>query len=285
MRAGKLGIVVLMLAIVGTLSMAWVMSMDVEEHEVTRYSELAEITTLFESQQTPTFTEYSPSTNYTGYYTDSQPDYFSGVTATTTSKPNQYRLDLPPLSDVSSRLDLSDVQYTSTPTMHYWAVSSSQITKAVNMVDLSDVVDSLQLDADTIIMTSDRGDYSTGGFFSFYVRSWLGSGAPNIMLRSPDVTGQIIFNESGALVPFGDASGVPTPILSASYDVGSRSVTLYTGADQSGTVGVYSISDVVVIWNNDHNGRFWLGNTGTVRAVDFPAAAYMDPSYGVQMEG
>ena len=69
-KAGVLGVAILMVAIVGTLMGSWVMSMDVEEEQVIKYDPLADIVGLFDSEQTPTFTEYSPSTNYTGYYTD-----------------------------------------------------------------------------------------------------------------------------------------------------------------------------------------------------------------------
>ena len=100
-----------MLALMGTILGAWIMSMDVNETTVTKYNPLAEITGEFDKEQTPDFVEYNPSTNYTGYYT---PDsvvgdnkYFDGVEYKE-SAPNNYRLNLQPITDSSATYTLSD---------------------------------------------------------------------------------------------------------------------------------------------------------------------------------
>ena len=88
-RQGMLGVAVLAVAIAGALIGAWVMSMDVEEREVINFSPLTDITGLFDTEMAPQFTDYSPSSNYTGYWTSTSVDgetrYFDGVDYTPAS--------------------------------------------------------------------------------------------------------------------------------------------------------------------------------------------------------
>ena len=99
-RQGMLGVAVLAVAIAGALIGSWVMSMDVEEREVINSSPLTDITGLFDTEMAPQFTDYSPSSNYTGYWTPSSvidnERYFDGVDYTPANRANNYRVNLPP---------------------------------------------------------------------------------------------------------------------------------------------------------------------------------------------
>ena len=76
---GRLGAMILVLGIVFAVLGSYVLSLDVQEHEVTKYEYVTDLTGLFETTQAPTFIDYNPSENYTGYYTSASKPYFDGV--------------------------------------------------------------------------------------------------------------------------------------------------------------------------------------------------------------
>lgn len=281
---GYLGVCLIVVAVVLTIGASYVMSLDVEEKEVTRYSQVAELTGLFESDQSPAFINYNPSTNYTGYYTDEDTKYFDGVKVTTTLQPNQYRLNLAPESDTTDTLDLSDVSYTGTIRLHYWYdASETQRSVDVNRMLVSDLITALGTEAEVVTITSDTGSWTTGGFFTFYLTDWT-SGS-NADLRAPSVSGTLQFNESGTVLPWRDASQVPTPVLGGVYDSSTETVVLYSDSELKTSIGTFTASSVYVLWNNDHSGAFKLGSSGTIRETDYPTRTFMDIRQGVQLEG
>lgn len=281
---GYLGVCLVIVAIVLTVGASYVLSMDVEEREVTRYSQVAELTGLFDSEQSPAYINYNPSTNYTGYYTDESTKYFDGVKATTTLQPNQYRLNLAPESDTTGELDLSDVSYTGTLRLHYWYdANETQRSVDVNRILVSDLITALGTSAEVVTITSDTGNWTTGGFFTFYLADNVSSG--NADLRAPNVSGMLTFSEGGRLIPWGNAEQVPTPILGGVIDSSTNTIVLYSDADLRTSIGTFTASSVYVLWNNDHSGAFKLGSSGEMRETDYPPRTFMDIRSGVQLEG
>lgn len=284
MRNGMLGVVIIAIAISIALFGSYLAGVTPHEEEYTNFEYLTDVNVLFDYDTTPRYIDYDPSTNYTGYHTTEEPEYFAGVKAITTTKVNQYKLNLGPLSDVTEALDLSEVQYTSTIRFHYWTNNEGQTSKDVNQMTVNELIGALNIDADSIIITSNQGSYQTGGFFSFYLDQWkVGS---NIFMRAPDVTGDLKFRDSadGPSVSIGDASTVTVPVLCGIYDSATGNIALYTDVEKKNLLGTYLASNVVVLWNNTHSGTFWLGNQGTTRAIEYPPKTYMDPAYGVKLE-
>lgn len=283
-----MGVVVLMVAIVGTLMGSWVMSMDVEENEVTRYNPLADIVGLFDSEQTPTFTEYSPSTNYTGYYTDDSvignTHYFDGVDYSPSERPNAYKIQEAPNSMYSGTVDLSNVEgenhgiidlyrgkdlafYRGTPEM----LKLTDLLTALgysnyNLVYFTNVnnnIDWTQLETDWV------------GFCSVSMIGQPEYGTDIIAVKTPGVPLEV----SGSYASWNWMN----PIVAAKYDKASNSVQLFYDNAMTNSAGVFSIDDAYIMWGN-RSGTYVLGDSIMMEGYDLPSPSYMDPSAGVTME-
>lgn len=80
---GYFGACICVLALLGTAISGFVLNVDQESREVTRYSYVADVSGLFSYSDAPEYISYNPSTNYVGY-----DDY---VTYTNSSSANNYR--------------------------------------------------------------------------------------------------------------------------------------------------------------------------------------------------
>jgi len=70
MRDGTLGVVIVAIAMVLSFAGAYIAGVDSEVQEVTRYNYLTVVDGLFETEQSPQYIEFDPSSNYTGYYSE-----------------------------------------------------------------------------------------------------------------------------------------------------------------------------------------------------------------------
>lgn len=114
-REGMLGVVVVALALMGAVFVSYFAGVESEQREYTAYEYMADVSGLFEYDQSPTYIEFDPSTNYTGYYStntgeywpDGYVDYVSNVNPTTGEiRPNNYRIELEPTNATESNVPL-----------------------------------------------------------------------------------------------------------------------------------------------------------------------------------
>ena len=91
-KAGTVAVVVVMLSLVGTIALGVLLSVESQDHTVTKYRELSDVSGLFEYTDAPEFITYNPSSNYTGYRADSSTSYLSGITWTESSTVNSYAI-------------------------------------------------------------------------------------------------------------------------------------------------------------------------------------------------
>ena len=298
-KAGVLGVAVLMVAIVGTLMGSWIMSMDVEEEQVTKYDPLADIVGLFDSEQTPTFTEYNPSTNYTGYYTDvsviDSVKYFDGVDFTG-SKPNNYRVNLPPTELVSDTKTLSTHTGETDGLMFYIrGVNNNAIdSKGVDayFLTVSDLIDSwsyrdyMKVTMKNVDSDIDWDDYSDieSSWVAFVPKSWFTTETllPTVFFKNPELSVQQIANVD----PEYGKMNFRNPTMACQFDRSTDSVQLFYDTDMTNSAGVFLSSDVYVIFGNASSSSDYLGlgTTLNVAAYKYPGATYLDPSAGVVME-
>lgn len=132
-RNGMLGVVIVALALGGAIFGAYFAGIESVEHEVVKYNELADVTGLFDTDKSPQYIDYDPSTNYVGYYSQESYSeemdkyYFAadevGFTESTTI--NNYKIPLEPIrtgqgviespEDPESPLhgDLQEIDFTS----------------------------------------------------------------------------------------------------------------------------------------------------------------------------
>lgn len=284
MKAGKVGVLVIMISLMGMLGIGWFMSMDVVETEKTVYNELTDITPLFGSEQAPQYTDYMPSTNYTGYYTDDSTingvRYFDGVDYSASVRANVYKLSLAPTSSTyADDYDLSGVTPDSTKLIHYWAVNETvNNVFSVNVVSLDNLVTGLNLTTyNRFIITNDSAvsDYSVTDSFITFARSTDLTGDNNF--KNPELTGNLVV-ESWITVP---ADEVASIILAVDYDINTGLVNAYYDVDMTEKAGIISASDVYLLWGG--SGTFAFSDSIDYTAYRFPGATYMDPTKGVEL--
>ena len=81
----------MVLALLGTIIAGTLLNIEETTSNGTGYRNIADVTGLVSTTTDPYFTEYTPSANWTGYYTEgSDPKYISGVDFTTTTQANNY---------------------------------------------------------------------------------------------------------------------------------------------------------------------------------------------------
>ena len=299
-KPGMLGVAAVTLALVGMLLGSWVMSMDVTEEEVTRYNALTEIGGLFDSEKTPTFTEYNPSTNYTGYYTAESVIggtlYFDGVDYSTASSPNNFRIqEKPTASTVDDDYSLDDLNPTDTVKVGYFYKNIQQWNDR-EMVDdaytmtVSEVAEALGYSSGNVrlVLTStvEPSDYSDlSSYIIFYVPSMIaGPGEANaVWIKDPTLTGTLQQYVSGGLGNgyFTSASQVSNPILGAIWD--GISVTLYYDTGCTRPAGTYAADMVSIAWGGT-SGTASLDDVANLEYYALPNPEYMDPSKGVVMD-
>lgn len=299
-QTGALGVVVVMIALVGMLMGSWVMSMDVTEEEVTKYNALTEIGGLFDSEKTPTFTDYNPSTNYTGYYTgDSVINgkiYFDGVDFSDSSSPNNFRVqESPTSSTVDSSYDLDDLNPTDTVKVGFFYKNTQQYNERLmvddaNTMSISKVAEALgytsgniRLVLKNVATPSDFSDLSS--YVMLYTSSMIaGPGILNAAwVKDPSLTGTLQQYSTGQLGIgyFTDASQVSNPILAAIWD--GISVTLYYDVECNRPAGTYTADSVFVAWGGS-TGTATLDDVAELEYYELPNPRYMDPSKGVVMD-
>ena len=293
-----MGVVVLMLAIVCTLGVAWVMSMDVNEVEVTKYASLVDITDQFETEKSPEYITYNPSSNYTGYYTDDSiigtDKYFDGVEYST-SNPNNYRLNLAPTASDTGSIDLTTVAGATTPTTVYIIEHSyernNNFAKAMvdkKVVSLSSVLDAISVgNSYNQIILKSAEDYDP----SENVFGEIAEMDVCFFITRDNTIEHISIASDAALTINPQQPNAWRPIsVSASIDFRTNSVNLYYDNEQTVQRGIFTLDDVYVVFNTSQsytgsnpNLVFVAGKTLTYDAKAFPDPEYMDPSKGVSL--
>lgn len=297
MRSGKMGVVVIMIAIVATLGVSWVMSMDVTETDVTKYRPLADISGEFQTGQTPQFVEYNPSTNYTGYYTDNsiinETRYFDGVEFTPSERANNFRVQERPTSQViTDNYDLDSLTNTGTIMVSYFNQNTQNVYQYIGVpqakyATITDLLTQISEPSSNFTFTisatdqpSDLSDLSQ--YIAIYTPSMVdGSvGLHGVWLKNPALTGTL--RQSGPTLGSDyvvDAQDVSNPILAAVWD--GVTVQLYYDVARTQSAGIYPPDQVSIAWGGSSSTT--LSSLADVEYLGLPAPVYMDPSQGVEL--
>lgn len=86
---GMLGVCISIVAIMGMVLSGFVLSVDAREVQTVSYDYVTDISGLFDYTDEPTFLDYNPSANWTGYYTD-DPQVTDGIEYSTVDRANSY---------------------------------------------------------------------------------------------------------------------------------------------------------------------------------------------------
>lgn len=305
-RNGYLGTFLIVIAVVLTIMGSYVMSLDVTEQEVTKYSQVAELTGLFDSDQAPAYINYNPSTNYTGYYTDPDTQYYSGVDAQTTSQPNQYRINNAPVSTTSTTPDISNVPTEDVPgtdralaysfyindgesmKVYYAKCKGTLLTTLISDQNLSDYgkirLSSVNSLSDVDVTTSTNDNPLQTGWVFMFPSAWVQRTGFNLIALSDEGTWDYLQTTDEY------RNQIYKACMSCEIDMRTSNVTLYYDNDFQRSIGVFTLDDMMiaysytsrVTWTGPTEIR--LGDNMNITADILPPNEYMDIRYGVTLE-
>ena len=292
-RQGMLGAAVIAVALAGALIGAWVMSMDVEEREVISYSPLTDITGLFDTEMAPQFTDYSPSSNYTGYWTaasvDGETKYFDGVDFTPANRANNYRVNLPPTESSEGTVEMpAESPYSQISGLRVYAyrdgANGNVFSDDVQSIQLSEVIAlvTAQTSGTFRLASNEDADVVLDQTSADIVADWL------IIANKADFRSNDQYHVQ--TIEYRDhAQGVNTNhmlALSCIADLDKRIVTLFYDNNFQTRLADISLDQCVVIYGGEDHATadVILGTDGAYKFELFPANTYMDPSKGVELE-
>jgi len=110
-ESGMLGFLIVVLAIGGGIAGTYLLSAEPTTQEITKYNLVADISGLFDTDESPQYFDYDLSQNYTGYYTEDTVingvNYWGGADFTPTGV-NNYPIRYGPQNETSGQYDLMD---------------------------------------------------------------------------------------------------------------------------------------------------------------------------------
>lgn len=295
-RQGMLGVAVLAVAIAGALIGSWVMSMDVEEREVTVYDPLTDITGLFDTDRAPQYTDYDPSSNYTGYWTNSTiidgVRYFGGVDYTESSRANNFRVNEPPIDSDHGTVTLPDPQTSDIGAVRLgvYTLEDGYEGYLGTDVDCSYLSDVIQLitnkTSGTVRISSVEGvDQIDASQSVLYLDSVIFGNSGNIYRTMYNCCTQEFYDH------FSDSSlRLDYYLLALSCEVNlDRGIcTLYYDNDFSKRVEDVALNNCVVYYGGNAGGIFddtlELDTVAEYNYTEFGPTTYMDPARGVRFE-
>ena len=310
MKAGKVGVLVIMISLMGMLGIGWFMSMDVVMTEKTVYNELTEITPLFGSEQAPQYTDYTPSTNYTGYYTDNSivnnVKYFDGVDYSKSTRANVYAVyDLDSI-DENNTITLSD--YTGTypftdPDTHIVYVyidpdtgfSRAHGNTTSTTVTLESYITAMNLDpsVNLITITSVTNPESTDSVYGQLSEvDWILFSLPNywkyyggsnhIDYATPEWLASR--NLQSGDIDQANNMMYNLPIVACKVDIDQGLAYFYLDKECTKQYGIYSLSDVIISFGGSGTliSNINFGDTADLFAASV-SKNYMDPTKGVEL--
>lgn len=132
-RNGMLGVVVVAVAIGAALFASYFAGIESVEHDVVKYNELADVTGLFDTETSPQYVDYDPSSNYTGYYSEEsysdidnkyyfaedQVYYKPNVDSQGNTRVNNYKIEFIPETNSGLGIDLDTISPVRTEALYY----------------------------------------------------------------------------------------------------------------------------------------------------------------------
>lgn len=179
-ESGMLGFLIIVLAVGGAIAGTILLSAEEQTEEVTKYNLVADVTGLFDADESPQYLDYDLAKNYTGYFTtdtiENEIEYWGGASFTETSV-NNYPVKYKPTgSSTSGTYDLNDYEnlIETTPPgvgkhiqMNYSYGSAGYGVGYGISVTIQSVLNELDLDEyDYVILTSPSANVSDNVYFT-----------------------------------------------------------------------------------------------------------------------
>lgn len=305
-KNGMLGVVVVALAIAGALFISYFAGVDETQNEVMKYEYMTDISSLFEYDTEPTYIEYDPTTNYTGYYSTNShsqelnKDFFAieEVDFTPSNYVNNYTIVQKPIVGDLEQMDIDD---SSASTLSRYAVrwyySDSTLTSDAydwrgDPIRLKAFIDGLNLDPEitnvTIqIATNTNWDATPSGnkieldTFLIIPKSqfdFLSSGWDIVWMTSPsinldkDMYGHKVYH----------------PYRSFDIDLKTGYTKCYESDDMKGTWTQVNTNDLILCYGDStyqvDGQHVNLSDIISYQTFVYYPNQYLDPNDGVRLE-
>ena len=311
-RNGMLGVVVVAVAIGAALFASYFAGIESVEHDVVKYNELADVTGLFDTQTSPQYVDYDPSSNYTGYYSEQsyseemgkyffaedEVDFKPYEDAQHNPRVNNYRVDLEPIFGEIKTVDIStitdehgdplpvtDKTYRLTYVEgqgynNYWRGQPILLSSMIENMEYTENTTQLNYTTRNVDWDASRHGQSVNLDTILIVPSgWLTYEA-----------GELIW---GAIVnPSIDPStvtitgGAHNPVQSMTVDIYTREAKLYSDTDYSVPIGTYDLDKILVFYGDSpypYNYKLNLDVNFEFQEV-ITDRVYLDPNYGVSLK-
>ena len=299
-----LGLLIVTLAIGGSIFGTILLSADENTYQVTKYDYKADVTGLFKGDNTPEFYEFDLSRNYTGYYINSTVfngvKYWGGASFTKASGVNNY-----PINNLYTSVHQQDYTFTEDVsgffTVHVQVLGQSgtdfngqsnvtNYSAEATFISLENFVNDNHLDGyDKITITPIDNQVSNRVLFIMNQEALEAPDIPTIF--NPPLTyveydyRNTYISQSGA-----NAEDVLTACLSCEINVAAHTVNYYytTNANNDYYVKTVDLSYAYLLFGPSHVLEppiTGFGMSAHVLAVNYPPKEYMDISQGVRITG
>lgn len=289
---GMLGVCISVLAIMGMILSGFVLSVDQYDRTVTGYEYVTDISGLFDYSDQPTFIDYNPSANWTGFYT-SDPDITDGINFTGRSEPaNSYPINQENTQLAEKSMDLSqqDLPAANPPgnlSGPYDTVKISDDTTNPNTGDLTSHIGwpRVATVASVLEKATGLGDYNV-------VRIDLNGdviGAPSSSWKVYSIpVGNLGHRADYCILPYSGAFNVSYLMVDAESNIvrgfTSANVQVFQSTTTQTTLSFNQASTETGFPQTDYlNGATQLGTEIGLTSYSTPTPIYMDISQGVSL--
>lgn len=287
-----LGVVVICIALAGALFGAYLAGIETDEHEITAYEYLADMSGEFEFDQSPQYIDFDPNTNYIGYYSTDTGKLFplDKVDFTRYDGVNNYRIATDNSEKWLHQIS-GDSAFSNAHSEIYVKDGETKKARACSgkNVSLSDFIDSLNLEPDirTVRVKSWDNYTALSAEPTNQTVNWAVFTLKSSWQSIENPPGRYINN---VMLATYDAAQIPptypaayTVALSAEIDVATRTVNVYADNELSIFLATYDVSDVVMLYGSG-SGNVSFATAVSIEAQPPVENIYMDPTKGVELK-
>lgn len=315
-----LGVTIISLAIAGAIIGGYLAGIESVEHDVTRFNELADVSTLFEYDTNPQYIEYDPSSNYTGYYSDSSGNYFAidevgytpNVDSNGKTQQNNYKIDQPPDVETTEVKDISDMPETDVPDtedglnlLTFWTGpydpnGRGQYSAVCKGTTLTQLLTYLDYTGEQFVSLASPSDLSVDisgatssnpvetGWLFFFPDSFVSKRDTGQMPNTINLMSREVYDQFEFPSYVSPNNKKALACQSCTIDVRAQQVRLYSDNQYQNWVGTYELSKMYMAYSESTlafiSPSIILSDDATVTVQTFPDASYLNPNYGVQLK-
>lgn len=300
-RNGMLGVVVVAVAIGAALFASYFAGIESVEHDVVKYNELADVTGLFDTETSPQYVDYDPSSNYTGYYSEESYStemgkyYFAEDQVYFTpnedsqgnTRVNNYKIDLKPTEINSGTINLTaEENQELIDRLIYWAYNSGQRSLIVNSTTLDKLIESQGWTGTEFTIICDPGSFEEGQFTLMCLKSSVmkHEGDDYAYVKNPELTGILEYRDGPYYVVTEtyEASKIANPIMACKYNTVSKQAAIYYDVNMEGPYTTVDGNNIIIMWDNINPG--FLTDEFTYTEIIYPPDKYLNPNHGVSLK-